>query len=265
MVKHTLITLAVFLFCLFATLLHALPTPKIPVKPFRFGVSSPKVDTIWMVDSLPTVSWDISDMPKKSTMDIALLHHERMESVLLRRYVPTQLGSTLVNLQPDIVPGTYSLLLTVYNGRTSTVIGRSLVQSLIIVQDEAVDPEQEILFSFGGSKIEDKGQDDSIMIKKENLVQDPEVVELTHEPTKGNLVLRAPYTVGWTVPKSLEGVRNVRVNIQLVNRRDEHVRTLATNIDAKIGFLYVFLPEDIPIQSYKMKVEIIGNGRKFSG
>ncbi|KAF9356495.1 hypothetical protein BGX26_005187 [Mortierella sp. AD094] len=265
MANHSLITLTCLLLLLLATTINALPAPKTPSKqqlPFRFEVSSPKMDTVWMVDSLPRISWDVAEMPEKSTMDIALLNHERKESILLRRYVPTRLGSTLVNLRPEITPGTYSLLLTVYKGRTSTVIGRSLIQSLILIDDEAVDPEQEMLFHLDTSNVEKK---ESTVFKKQDAVQESELVELTHQPTKGNLVLRAPYTVGWTIPKALEGVRNVRVNLLLVNRKDETVRTLVSNIDAKTGFTYVFLPEDTPIEMYQIKVEIIGKGRKFSG
>ncbi|KAF9114584.1 hypothetical protein BGX27_010467 [Mortierella sp. AM989] len=269
MVNHSFVAFACFLIVLFATSINALPT-QMPSKqhPFRFEVSAPKVDTVWTVDTLPTVSWDVSEMPEKSTMDIALLHHERKESILLRRYVPTRLGSTLINLRPETAPGTYSLLLTVYKGRTSTVIGRTLVHNLILMND----PEQELLFllnTAGEDKIEEEDiptvESEPVVLKKLNAIQESELVELTHQPTKGNLVLRAPYTVGWTIPKALKDVHHVRVNLLLVNRMDESVRTLASNIDAKAAFMYVFLPEDIPLQTYRIKVEIIGNGRKFSG
>ncbi|KAF9996843.1 hypothetical protein BGZ80_010733 [Entomortierella chlamydospora] len=264
MASHSLVTLTCLVLLLLATTINALPAPKAPFNqlPFRFDVSAPKLDTVWRVDSLPRVSWDAAKMPEKSTMDIALLNHERKESVLLRRYVPAHLGSTLVNLRPEITSGTYSLLLTVYKGRTSTAIGRSLIQSLILVDNEAVDPE-ELLFHADTSNVEKK---ESVVFKKQNEVTlESELVELTHQPTKGNLVLRAPYTVGWTIPKALENVRNVRVNLLLVNRRGETIRTLVSNIDAKAGFTYVFLPEDTPIEMYRIKVEIVGNGRKFSG
>ncbi|KAF8958528.1 hypothetical protein BGZ46_001950 [Entomortierella lignicola] len=262
MLNHSVVTLVCLLLIFLTTSINALPAPQIPSnqkqQPFRFDVSAPKLDAVWTIDSLPIVSWDASEMPERSTMDIALLNHDRKESILIRRYVPTRIGSTLVNLRPDITPGTYSLLLTVYNGRTSTVVGRSLVQSLTLIADEATDSEQEVLFRI-------KDEEESLVVKKKNLVQETELVELTHQPTWGNLVLRAPYTVGWTVPKALQGVRNVRVNILLVDKRDKTIRTLVNNIDAKVGFTYVFLPEDTPIQKYRIKVEVIGNGRKFSG
>ncbi|KAG0256240.1 hypothetical protein BG011_004661 [Mortierella polycephala] len=244
-------------------------------QPFRFEVNAPQMDTLWLVDSLPEVSWNTLQMPKGSTMDVALLHHEKKQSILLRRYVPTRLGSTLVNVRPDVVPGTYSLLLTVFKGRTSTVLGRSLVQSIILVENESTDPEKEEAFrrvaesetTTEQPSITHKVQFTEFSFKKQNqnAVEEPELVQLTHQPTKGNLVLRAPYTVGWTVPMALEKARHVRVNLMLVSMTNDVIRVLATNIDAKIGFLYVFLPEDVPLTSYRIKVEIVGKGRRFSG
>ncbi|KAK3838047.1 MAG: hypothetical protein J3R72DRAFT_449183 [Linnemannia gamsii] len=274
---------------------HALPTPQrpaSPLKPFRFEVSSPQTDTLWLVDSLPTVHWSTTQMPEGSTMDIALLHHEKKESILLRRYVPTRLGSTMVNLRPEIVPGTYSLLLTVFQGRTSTVIGRSLVQSIILVEEESMDPEAQMALSSlinVNSESQEQQQhevtqeepaepiqvqqrphretsDLSFKRKNQHAILETESVELTHQPLRGNLVLRAPYTVGWSIPKALEHARRARVNILLVSlKTQEVVRVLAANVDAKAGFLYVSLPEDTPLGSYQIKVEIIGKGRKFSG
>ncbi|KAF9905961.1 hypothetical protein BX616_000866 [Lobosporangium transversale] len=283
MLKHSITTFA-YLLVVFLTFfsVNALPTPQ-QSEPFRFEVSSPKTDSLWPVDSLPTISWDATQMPQGSTMDIALLHYEKKQSYLLRRYVPARLGSTLVNLQPELKSGTYSLLLTVYKGRTSSVVGRSLVHGIILSEDEAVDAEQETLriISNKDQEIEDNNEENTAeslttsetpeLLLKANkqrqrmIVQETELVELTHEPTKGNLVLRAPYTIGWTIPKAIEGARRIRVNLLLVSRDDEVVRVLATNIDAKTGFLYVFLPADIPLQMYRIKVEIIGKGRKFTG
>jgi len=270
-----------FLLTFLATFtVNALPasSPPSSKQPFRFEVTAPTMDTLWLVDSLPTVSWDTSLMPEGSTVDIALLHHEKKQSILLRRYVPSQSGSTLVNLRPDISAGTYSLLLTVYKGRTSTVVGRSLVQSLILIEEEGsdldqrtpqqIDPESPMKSGIEEEKTEiHKPDRTEFSFKKlnQNAIQESEQVTLTHQPTKGNLVLRAPYTVGWTIPKALESARRVRVNILLVSRTDEVVRVLATNVDAKTGFMYVFLPEDIPLAMYSIKVEIIGKGRKFSG
>ncbi|KAG0365780.1 hypothetical protein BC939DRAFT_506622 [Gamsiella multidivaricata] len=253
---HFTIALFFTLLAILATISSALPAPQsLKPQPFRFTVSSPELDAVWLVNSLPTVSWDATQMPEGSTLDIALLHHAKKESILLRRYVPARRASIPVNLRPEIVPGTYSLLLTVYNGRTSSVIGRSLVQSLILVSDESVDPEQEIL-----SPSKSEAYNNSL-----NVVQESELVRLTHQPMRGTLVLSAPYTLGWTIPKALEGERHVRVNILLVSPEDEVVRTLATNIDAKVGFIYVLLPKDIPLTKYQIKVEIIGSGRKFLG
>ncbi|KAG0220066.1 hypothetical protein BGX33_009618 [Mortierella sp. NVP41] len=275
----------ILLLAIVANFSYALPTPHRPsssAKPFRFEVSSPQTDTLWLVDSLPTVHWNTLQMPEGSTMDIALLHHEKKESILLRRYVPTRLGSTQVNLRPEIVPGTYSLLLTVFQGRTSTVIGRSLVQSIILVEEESVDPEAQLAFS---SVINEQQQPQKQVTQEETVQQrkpetsdlyfkrknqhailESESVELTHQPLRANLVLRAPYTVGWSVPKALENARRARVNILLVSlKTQEVVRVLAANVDAKAGFLYVMLPEDTPLGNYQIKVEIIGKGRKFSG
>ncbi|KAG0048263.1 hypothetical protein BGZ83_006770 [Gryganskiella cystojenkinii] len=301
MVRQSLCTLALVLLFSLLTTVYALPTPQksesstttttsSPTVPFRFDVSNPEMDTLWLVDSLPTVTWDTSLMPQGSTMDIALLHHEKRQSILLRRYVPTQAGSTLVNLRPEVVPGTYSLLMTVFKGRSSTVLGRSLVQSLIVVDDEAVDPErdqeeetvstvvkEQIDSATNVVELTEQDQETSTLATpaeltfkrkhhRQPIVEDQEVIQLTHQPTKGNLVLRAPYTVGWTIPKALEKARHARVQLLLVSiKTDEVVRVLATNIDAQAGFMYVFLPEDTPIESYRIKVEIVGKGRKFSG
>ncbi|KAF9921434.1 hypothetical protein FBU30_008511 [Linnemannia zychae] len=288
---RSITTLVLIFLVALVTYSHALPTPqRSPSKSFRFDISSPQTDTLWLVDSLPMVRWDIVQMPEGSTMDIALLHHEKKESILLRRYVPTRLGAATVNLRPEIVPGTYSLLLTVFKGRTSTVIGRSLVQSIIIVEEENIDPEAQLAFS---SLVDDRqqqpqGQQDndigdvatpiprpqlkyetsdlSFKRKNQHAILESESVELTHQPLRANLVLRAPYTVGWTIPKALEHTRRARVNILLVSLKTQQVvRVLAANVDAKAGFLYVALPEDTPLGNYQIKVEIIGKGRKFSG
>ncbi|KAG0327879.1 hypothetical protein BGZ99_006684 [Dissophora globulifera] len=288
MAKHSIIAFAFFLLAVLATLTtDALPAPQlppVPSQPFRFDVSTPLTDTLWLVDSLPTVAWDTALMPEGSTLDIALLHHEKKQSILLRRYVPARVGFAAVNLRPEITPGTYSLLLTVFKGRTSTVIGRSFVQSIILVDDESIDPEEEAIrllnpttvdADLNNSNEETKEivktvphtpgwSEFSFKRKHQNAIQDTEVLQLTHQP-KGNLVLRAPYTIGWTIPKALENARRARVNLLLVDRKDQIVRILATNIDAKAGFIYVFLPEDTPLQRYQIKVEIIGKGRKFSG
>ncbi|KAF9387701.1 hypothetical protein CPB97_002225 [Podila verticillata] len=270
--KHSILSLVALVLTLVIAVTTALPTPVSKPSLFRFPISTPKMDTLWLIDSLPHVSWDTAEMPEGSTMDIALLHHAKKQSILLRRYVPTRLGSTLVNLGPELQPGTYSLLLTVFKGRTSTVVGRSLVQSIILIEDISVDPEQEDEVPETNpvaSNDKKKVKEDEFLFKKQKTqaIQETEQVVLTHQPTKGNLVLRAPYTVGWTTPKPLEGVK-ARVNILLVSRDaegDKTVRVLATNIDAQVGFMYVFLPEDVPLKAYSIKIEIVGKGRKFSG
>ncbi|KAG0030449.1 hypothetical protein BGZ81_002678 [Podila clonocystis] len=270
--KYSILSLMILVLTLVA-FTSALPTPVSTPAIFRFPINTPKTDTLWLIDSLPQVSWDTTEMPEGSTMDIALLHHAKKQSILLRRYVPTRLGSTLVNLGPEFQPGTYSLLLTIFKGRTSTVVGRSLVQSIILISDVSSDPEQESVEETPEATptpSDKKAKEDEFLFKKQNIqaVQETEQVVLTHQPTKSNLVLRAPYTVGWTIPKPLEGAKS-RVNILLVSRDaregDKTVRVLATNIDAQIGFMYVFLPEDVPLQAYYIKIEIVGKGRKFSG
>ncbi|KAI1317230.1 hypothetical protein EDD11_008822 [Mortierella claussenii] len=276
MSNHSIRTLACLLLAILAIFsVNALPTPQQPsskLEPFRFQVSSPQMDSLWLVNSLPVISWDTALMPEGSTMDIALLHHAKKQSILLRRYVSTRLGSTSVNLRPEITAGTYSLLLTVYKGRTSTVIGRSLVNSIIMIEDEGFDPEREAVRPIHNVEKDVQEETSSTNVLSsfpykngQNIIQETEVVQLTHQPQKGNLVLLAPYTVGWTIPKALENARHIRVNLILVSPQDEVVRALATNIDAKAGFIYVFLPEDIPLKMYKIKVEIVGKGRKFSG
>ncbi|KAF9300536.1 hypothetical protein BGZ74_007766 [Mortierella antarctica] len=273
--KYSILSLMTLALTLIIAFTSALPTPVSTPSIFRFPINTPKMDTLWLIDSLPKVSWDTTEMPKGSTMDIALLHHAKKQSILLRRYVPTRLGSTLVNLGPELQPGTYSLLLTVFKGRTSTVVGRSLVQSIILIDDVSTDPEQESVeetpeATTSAPSSDKKNKEDEFLFKKQKIqaIQETEQVVLTHQPTKNNLVLRAPYTVGWTIPKPLEGAKS-RVNILLVSgdarEGDKTVRVLATNIDAQVGFMYVFLPEDVPLKAYHIKIEIVGKGRKFSG
>ncbi|KAG0206191.1 hypothetical protein BGX28_002326 [Mortierella sp. GBA30] len=284
MSRHSAITVVCLVFALFATFsANALPTPQHSspkVEVFRFDVKAPQMDTLWLIDSLPVVSWDTSLMPENTTMDIALLCHEKKQSILLHRYVPTLQGKTLVNIAPSITPGTYSLLLTVFKGRTSTVLGRSLVQSMILIDHEGTDPEEEEILRTTASTepsttleneknvVVRKPELSEFAFKKQNrnAVEQIEQVKLTHQPIKHNLVLRAPYTIGWTIPQALERARRVRVNLILVSARThEVVRILETNIDARVGFKYVLLPEDVPLKNYQIKVEIVGKRRKFAG
>ncbi|KAF9351096.1 hypothetical protein BGX26_010811, partial [Mortierella sp. AD094] len=251
-------------------------------EPFRFDITSPKVNTEWLTDSLPAVSWDASLMPKGSTMDVALLQHAKKRSILLRRYIPAQQGTMHVNLSPEIEPGTYSLLLTVYKGRTSTVIARAFVTSLLVVDEvqKVVQSTDTSSLNFQGrlTNILDSPTKDSkietLHFKKDlqDAVLDDEPVQLTNESGGHSLVLMAPYTIGWTIPKALKRVPRTHVNILLVSRDSDLdgsvkvVRVLRTNIDARAGFQFVFLPKDIPRKDlYQISIEIYGNGRKFVG
>src|SRR5690606_21929824 len=92
----------------------------------------------------PTVVWDSSFYPTDATLDIALIQEGRQHPIFLRRYVLSHLGSTVVNLNTETIsPGTYTLLLTIFEGRSSFVLGRSEVANLLIVSDEYEDGEDE--------------------------------------------------------------------------------------------------------------------------
>ncbi|KAF9584652.1 hypothetical protein BGW38_005718 [Lunasporangiospora selenospora] len=263
---------------LFTLSTHALPTPRplsapAPSKLARFTTTSPRIDTVWLIDSLPQVAWDQSSLPEGATLDITLVHPDR-DPIVLRRYVPASKGSTLVNVPPTISAGTYSLLLTAFSGRSTSLVANSVVHSVILIEDEDVDPEQETPLRISDNsktsttpKSTPKDTDDEFSFKKQhqNAVLGTEQVQLTHQPTKSTLVLRAPYTVGWSIPKPLEHARHVRVNLKLVTADDKVTTVLATNVDAKSGFMYVHLPADVPLQSYRIKVEVMGKGRKFVG
>ncbi|KAF8977922.1 hypothetical protein BGZ46_006998 [Entomortierella lignicola] len=238
----------------------------------RFDIKNPEVNSEWLVDSLVTVSWGTSSIPTGSTMDIALLQHEKKRSILLRRYIPAQQGSTNINLGPQIEPGVYSLLLTVYKGRTSTAIARSLVSSLVVVDEvqNGVKPKDIVALAQANKVV----VADSFHFKKDfkDAILDDEPVQLINQSGGNALVLMAPYTIGWTIPKALKHVSSARVNILLVSRDSDlessvkTVRVLHTNVDARASFQLVFLPKDTPLkQRYQIRIEIYGNGRKFVG
>ncbi|KAG0001996.1 hypothetical protein BGZ80_001544 [Entomortierella chlamydospora] len=277
-------TLLFFLVLLSFTSFHiyanAVPINK--NEPFRFDITSPRVDTEWLTDSLSPISWDTSLIPSGSTMDVALLQHAKKRSILLRRYIPAQQGTIHVNLSPEIEPGMYSLLLTVYKGRTSSVIARSFVSSLLVVDEvqkvvQSVDTST-LNFQDKPINILDSSTKDSkiemLHFTKDlqEAILDDEPVQLTNESGGRSLVLMAPYTIGWTIPKALKRIPRTRVNILLVSKDSDLddsvkiVRALKTNIDARVGFQYVFLPKDLPRNDlYQIRIEIYGNGRKFVG
>ncbi|KAG0366012.1 hypothetical protein BGZ54_005947 [Gamsiella multidivaricata] len=223
-------------------------------------------------------------------MDIALMQLSKNQSTILRRYVPTHLGSTQINLRPEIAPGAYSLLLTVYKGRTSTVLSRSLVSKLFVVEesqqvDSDTHPPSESVIKNPINTVEllrelkqDKGAgaEDQFHFRKEfqDVILDDEPLQLVHESGGEALVMMSPYTIGWSVPKIFEKVPQTKVNILLVSNEDgsedstkaEVQRVLAANLDARTGFYIVILPRDIPRRDhYQVRVEIYGNGRKVVG
>ncbi|KAF9434256.1 hypothetical protein BGZ76_008327 [Entomortierella beljakovae] len=266
-----------FLFALLSIttfLPHADGAPINVDQPFRFDITSPNVNTEWVPDSITKVSWDTSLMPEGSTMDIALMQHAKKRSILLGRYIPSLLGSMRVNLGPEIEPGTYSLLLTVYKGRSSTVLGRSFVSSLSVVDDseEADDVPSDVQSSgvqvdLNPDNIETSVKTFHFQKDSQNAILEDEPVQLSYESGSRSFVLMAPYTIGWSIPKALKDVPDTRVNILLVSKRTGEVeRALRTNLDARLGFQFVFIPRDIARRGlYQIRIEIIGNGRKFVG
>ncbi|KAG0234685.1 hypothetical protein BGW42_006305 [Actinomortierella wolfii] len=277
--------LLVFLFLFLSVLAHALPTvnptttstdSKTPSNTLSdFAILAPKPDTLWISESLPTVSWDKSSFPEGSTVDIALLSYERKESTLLRRYVPARLGSTMVNLRPDLRPGTYALLITAFKDRSTTVLGRSLVQSIIIVEDESedevVNPPPSSSSSSVTSRNNDGGDESHQLEKTESsLVSSSpsahEQIALNYQPT-ASVVVRAPYTLGWSIPAPLKSVKNAKVDILLVSdkKTDNTVAVIATRMNAHAGFMYVNLPDIVPKGRYRIKIEMYGKGRRFVG
>ncbi|KAG0235338.1 hypothetical protein BGW41_000832 [Actinomortierella wolfii] len=270
-----LVFLSLFLFL--SVLTHALPAvnpttstdSKTPSSTLSdFAILAPKPDTLWISESLPTVSWDKSSFPEGSTVDIALLSYERKESTLLRRYVPARLGSTMVNLRPDLRPGTYALLITAFKDRSTTVLGRSLVQSIIIVEDES---EDEVVNPPPSSS--SSGGDESHQLEKteSSLVSSSspsahEQIALNYQPT-ASVVVRAPYTLGWSIPAPLKSVKNAKVDILLVSdkKTDNTVAVIATRMNAHAGFMYVNLPDIVPKGRYRIKIEMYGKGRRFVG
>ncbi|KAG0047311.1 hypothetical protein BGZ83_007626 [Gryganskiella cystojenkinii] len=271
-------------------------------EPFHFNINTPATYTHWFVNSLPTISWDSTVMPKGSTLDIQLMNHEQKEGLYLSRYVPAGLGSTKVNLRPEIVPGTYSLILTVYRSRSNEVLGRSLVQPLrILVETERSEPEASSTTTTSSSSAssstavlatrkhsrQDSSSSSSLLAKKFVSRRDPnrffftkefrtaelesEPVSLTYPNRATTMILMAPYTMKWVVPEPLKDDTEAKVNILVMSEDKKTLKTevagvLAANVNAKAGFEILFLPRDLSSKEwYFIQVEVFGRGRKFVG
>ncbi|CAO3565053.1 unnamed protein product [Mortierella alpina] len=268
--------------------LHALPVPlKSPAPPSRFMVNSPVDGATWGVGSLRSIYWDSSLMPEDSTIDVAMMHHEQKQSLLVRRYVLARPGSCCLSLPPEVMPGTYSLLLTVYKNRTTVVLGRSLVPIIYIVDKSALKTPPRAqgpppAVSTGTSSQDRKEARDertmlspSAVISSESggVVSDQETIRVINEAGGKVRVRRAPYTFGWTVPNALRDVPRARADILLVKsghpsaESDRTVeRALATNLNAHSGFYVVLLPMDLRSEEeYQLKIVISGAGRRFVG
>ncbi|KAF9972662.1 hypothetical protein BGZ73_004198 [Actinomortierella ambigua] len=275
------------LYLVFTALVHALPaispsthsrpksTPSLP----SFTILDPKPNTVWVAESLPTVVWDKTSFPEGATMDIALLSHERKESTLLRRYVPARIGSTMINLRPDLRPGTYAILITVFKDRSTTVIARSLVKTITIVadenNDEVIEPSAPASASPTPTSSDNDNDNDSLgerdeepldIIGSSSALYSHEQLALNYQPT-GSVVVRAPYTLGWSIPAPLKKVKNAKVDILLVEEKstDEVVAVVATRMNAHTGFMYVVLPDTVSRGRYRIKIEMYGKGRRFVG
>ena len=255
-------------------------------------VNSPVDGATWEVGSLRSVSWDSSLMAENSTIDAALMHHEMKQAFLLRRYVLAQSGSCSLNLPPEVTPGTYSLLLTVYKKRTTTVLGRSLVSVIHIVDKRVLRTLSRVQASSVPADASLQGQNDTrddrallqptaaIQSKSQgrdwslkNTVVDQEKIHIINESGGKVRVRRAPYTLGWEVPKALRDVPNVRADILLVESGHKQAdsdrkveRALVTNLSAHAGFHIVLLPMDLlsPVK-YRLQIVISGAGRTFVG
>ncbi|KAF9160734.1 hypothetical protein DFQ26_005238 [Actinomortierella ambigua] len=281
---------ALLLLYLFLSLLvQALPAvnPSTPSQPKSsssstpslsgFAILDPKPNTVWLTESLPTVAWDKSPFPEGATVDIALLHRERKESTLLRRYVPARIGSTMVNLRPDLRPGTYALLITVFKDRSTTVLARSLVQTITVVVDDNDDEKVDTTTTSSSASSpsdnnnnNDKDDDDAektlSVIGSSSTLYAHEQLALNYQP-KNSVVVRAPYTLGWTIPAPLKRAKHAKVDILLVDDKttDDVVAVVATRMNAHAGFTYVNLPDTVPRGRYRLKIEMYGKGRRFVG
>ncbi|GJJ71883.1 hypothetical protein EMPS_04240 [Entomortierella parvispora] len=291
-----------------STYTSALPTParsKLEhIDPFTFTVNSPTIRSQWLVNTLPIISWDPSSMPVGSTLDIQLLSHDQKSSVYLSRYVPAGSGSVRVNLRPDFIPGTYTLRLIVYKGRSTTILGRSTVHPLRIMVESDVSendntpssPEtsspsistpslsttlasrkqsRHILASADKSETKLELQNRFYFTKESrDAVLESEPVSVDYSSSSSSMVLMAPYTIRWQLPVALQDVseEEAKVNI-LVMVRDKDTQkmpevaaVLAANVSAKAGFELLFLPRDLsPTKWYYIQVEVFGRGRKFIG
>ncbi|KAF9999532.1 hypothetical protein BGZ65_005133 [Modicella reniformis] len=182
-------------------------------------------------------------MPESSTLDIALVQREMKKAILLRRHVSARLASTQVNLGPEIEPGTYSLLLTVYRGRSSTVPGVIRVKRGIL----------------------------ALMASKHQVTSPVVSINSTSRRSSrtrfSKTSLFTPHTIGWTVPKALDKVPHALVNIALVSNEKgsddsalaKVVRVLAANVDARAGFQICVSAKDIPRgRIFQLRIEMSG-------
>ncbi|KAF9291502.1 hypothetical protein BGZ68_003707 [Mortierella alpina] len=231
-------------------------------------------------------------MPEGSTIDAALMRHEMKQSFLVRCYTLAQTGSCSLNLPPEVKPGTYSLLLTVYEKRTATVLGRSLVPMIHIAerglpktsrQVQASSPavpasrnpqgrkdtrdERALLQPLAAIKSKSDGTAASSNL---NTALDQEKIHLINETGGKVRVRRAPYTFGWKVPDALRDVPNARADIFLVKSGNHPAgtveRALTTNLSAHAEFHVVQLPMDLVSQvEYRLQIVISGAGRTFVG
>ncbi|KAF9980246.1 hypothetical protein BGZ75_008655 [Mortierella antarctica] len=232
-------------------------------------------------------------MPEGSTIDAALMHHEMKQSFLVRRYTLAQSGSCYLNLPPEVTPGTYSLLLTVYKERTAVVLGRSLVPVIHIIDKGVLNTPRRVqapsLAMPAGTSSQDRKEtrDERTLLKSAAMKSkfggadgslstaalDQEKIHLINETGGKIRVRRAPYTLGWKVPDALRDVPNARADILLVksgNHLEDSDRTtkraLATNLSAHAGFYVVLLPMDlISEEEYRLQIVISGAGRTFVG
>ncbi|KAF9944476.1 hypothetical protein BGZ70_004611, partial [Mortierella alpina] len=233
-----------------------------PSPPFRFMINSPVDGATWEVGSLRSVSWDGSLMPEDSTIDIAVMHHEEKQSFLLRRYVLAQSGSCYLNLPPEVIPGTYSLLLTIYKKRTTVVLGRSLVPVLHIVDKGVLKVPRRVPAPSSTVPAGTSSQGRKETRDERTLLQPSAAIRSKSDGADESLN-----------KETALDVPHARANILLVKNghrsaESDHAveRVLVTNLDAHTGFYVVLLPMDLSSEEeYRLKIVISGAGRRFVG
>lgn len=171
--------------------------------------------------------------------------------------------------------GAYSLLLIVYKGRTPTILARAFVTSLYIIGDNNQDdiqsnevPTPDIARTQTSSSKQVHIKTFHFKKEAQDATLENEPIELNYESGGSSLVMMAPYTIGWAIPKALKDVMDTRANILLVSEdsNSDIIRALKTNIDARAGFHFVFIPSDVPLNKlYRIRIEIFGDNRKFVG